>query len=98
MAIRNKLDHPVLVGLLGIVGFLLAKPTTSADRPGTPETHAAEEQTGLTGHGRDAARPADIPPAGWWAILKRVAAQVSTDRIMTEAAGVTFFSLLAIWD
>ena len=97
MAGRNKLDHPVLVGLLGIAGFLLPKPTIVPDRLSRPESHESEEQKGLTGHGRDAARPTDIPPAGWWEILKRVAAQVSTDRIMTEAAGVTFFSLLAIF-
>lgn len=97
MAVRDKLDHPVLIGLLGVAGFLLPKPTAPTDPLVTPAPHEAEKQPGRSDHGRNAARPTDIPPTGWWAILKRVAAQVSTDRVMTEAAGVTFFSLLAMF-
>ena len=47
--------------------------------------------------GRDATKPSEIPARGWWEIAKRVVAQVSANRLMTEAAGVTFFSLLAIF-
>ncbi len=47
--------------------------------------------------GNAAATPSDIPARGWWDILKRTASQVSEDRLLTEAAGVTFFTLLAIF-
>ncbi|MCO6417449.1 YihY/virulence factor BrkB family protein [Siccirubricoccus sp. KC 17139] len=48
-------------------------------------------------HGRDATRPEEIPPRGWWAIAKRTVSQVSDDRVLTEAAGVTFYALLALF-
>ncbi|RYY16508.1 MAG: hypothetical protein EON55_04210, partial [Alphaproteobacteria bacterium] len=97
MANRNKLDHPILVGVLGIIGFVLPKPKPPANRPDSKPSAGAETRPRQSGVGRDADAPADIPPAGWWAVSKRVAAQVSTDRLMTEAAGVTFYSLLAIF-
>lgn len=48
-------------------------------------------------HGRDAATPSEIPARGWWQILKRTVQQVSEDRVMAEAAGVTFYALLALF-
>ena len=47
--------------------------------------------------GRQAEKPTDIPAKGWWQIAKRVFAQISDDRILAEAAGVTFYVLLAIF-
>ena len=44
-----------------------------------------------------ATRPSDIPARGWWAIVKRVVADVSSNRLMTEAAGITFYALLSIF-
>jgi membrane protein len=49
------------------------------------------------GRGRQANSPSEIPARGWWAILKRTANQVSEDRVMTEAAGITFYTLLALF-
>ncbi len=47
--------------------------------------------------GHDAAKPSDIPARGWWAIAKRVAAKISSDRLLTEAAAITFYALLALF-
>jgi membrane protein len=47
--------------------------------------------------GHDAAAPQDIPRPGWWAILKRTVSEASNDRLMTEAAGITFYTLLALF-
>ncbi len=47
--------------------------------------------------GRDASSPTEIPARGWMDIGKRVAANVSRHRLMSEAAGVTFFGLLAMF-
>ena len=63
--------------------------STSAGRPPRSAGQA------LPGH--DATKPSDIPARGWWAIAKRVAAKVSSDRLLTEAAGITFYALLAFF-
>ena len=52
---------------------------------------------GATAAGQDADNPAQIPARGWWDVAKRVFAGFNDDRLMTEAAGVTFYTLLAIF-
>ncbi|MBS7541155.1 YihY/virulence factor BrkB family protein [Ancylobacter lacus] len=50
------------------------------------------------GHpGLAAASPADIPARGWWATLRRVAREFSEDRVLSLAAGVAFYTLLAVF-
>ena len=51
----------------------------------------------LIGRGRQADTPSEIPARGWWNIIKRAARQVSEDRVMAEAAGVTYYALLALF-
>lgn len=46
--------------------------------------------------GRSADSPVEIPPHGWKDILWRVFSEISDDRVMLIAAGVTFYSLLAL--
>jgi membrane protein len=56
-------------------------------RPGQPQAAL----------GHDAAQPQDIPPRGWWQVLKRSAKEAGNDRLLTEAAGITFYTLLALF-
>jgi membrane protein len=49
------------------------------------------------GRGRSAETPSQIPARGWKDILLRVYHGISEDRILLVAAGVTFYSLLAIF-
>jgi membrane protein len=49
------------------------------------------------GRGRFAGRPSEIPAPGWQDILLRVYDGLSDDRILANAAGVTFYALLAIF-
>jgi len=49
------------------------------------------------GRGRDATKPSDIPAAGWKDVLWRVYAGISDDRILANAAAVTFYALLALF-
>lgn len=49
------------------------------------------------GRGRLARRPSDIPPRGWRDIVLRTYRQALEDRLITVAAGITFFSLLAMF-
>ena len=84
------------IGLLTSAGFALARGT--AGRPAgsmTPRANAAAPSA--AGPGAMAKSPAEIPPRGWWAVLKRVGTQFSAHRVMAEAAGVVFYVLLAIF-
>ena len=49
------------------------------------------------GRGRSAETPTQIPAQGWKDILLRVYHGLSENRILLVAAGVTFYSLLAIF-
>ena len=49
------------------------------------------------GRGRQAERPSDIPARGWKDIFWRVYAGLSEDRILMNAAAVTFYALLALF-
>jgi membrane protein len=52
---------------------------------------------GDDGRGRSAQAPSEIPAAGWKDVLMRVFHEVSKDRILLVAAGVTFYVILAIF-
>lgn len=47
--------------------------------------------------GRQAATPSEIPPKGWKDIFLRVYANISKHRILALAAGMTYYSILAIF-
>lgn len=49
------------------------------------------------GRGRGARRPGEIPARGWKDILIRVFKSLSEDRVLANAAGVTFYGLLALF-
>jgi membrane protein len=48
-------------------------------------------------HGRHAASPSDIPAVGWKDILWRVYGNIGDHRILALAAGMTYYSILAIF-
>jgi membrane protein len=99
----------VWVVLIGIVGLLaMAFAPRPAERPatrpmslgaktsGSEGRHRSDGKDGIqsTDAGADATHPSEIPAKGWWSVLKRVVAGFNEDRLMTEAAGVTFYSLV----
>jgi membrane protein len=61
--------------------------------PEIPAIHGASEPD----RGRQADKPADIPLRGRGDILLRVYNNIGKDRVITIAAGVTFYSLLAMF-
>ena len=97
-----KRDPASLLGSLAVLllAFTALSPVTgrtadeteTADPEGGRQAPPAEQ-----GLGHHAAKPSDIPPRGWWSIAKRVAGSVSDHRLMAEAAGVTFYTLLALF-
>ncbi len=66
----------------------------SPSHAGPEAEHVARAQAD---RGRKAAKPAEIPAAGWKDILLRTWRDVGENRIMLVSAGVTFFALLAIF-
>lgn len=47
--------------------------------------------------GREATTPSDIPTAGWKGILKRTFASIKDDHVQMMAAGLAFYTMLAIF-
>src|SRR5689334_6612220 len=47
------------------------------------------------GHGAET--PSDIPKVGWWSILKRVYASLTSKNVSIVAAGIAFFAMLSIF-
>jgi membrane protein len=76
-----------------------ARPVALRDLDAAAGGRRAEDRTPAAAddRGRNAASPAEIPARGWWDIAKRTAGEVSNDRVLTEAAGITFYTLLALF-
>ena len=55
------------------------------------------DSSAITPYGRDAKRPAEIPPTGWLAVVKRVLLRAASDEIGTAAASCGFYALLALF-
>jgi membrane protein len=68
------------------------RPSASLSSTGTGGEAPLDE-----GRGRSATRPSEIPAKGWKDILLRAYQGISDDRILANAAAVTFYVLLAIF-
>jgi membrane protein len=75
--------------------------TKRSDQSQPPDQTHKDEPAGRakreSGRGRHAKTPSEIPARGWKDILLRVYNNIGEDRVMLVAAGVTFYSLLAIF-
>ncbi len=103
---RSKLDHPAFIAALAAAGLLLKPyrppPPAPADTGKTRSHPFQKKPTGTrpdpdnaAGSGADS--PAEIPPRGWWAVIKRVGSQINNNQLMTQAAAVTFYALLSVF-
>ena len=63
----------------------------------TKKQHAPQEAAREGGRGREASTPTQIPARGWKDILWRTYEEFGNDRIMSVAAGVTYYALLAVF-
>jgi membrane protein len=105
MRVRHamKRDQPSsLMTALAFASLLIAALTARPELRAAPDENgsgkparARRPSKGEPGH--NAGTPSEIPALGWWSIAKRVAGNVSEDRLMTEAAAITFYSLLALF-
>ena len=90
--------------LLPVVALLAAAAANEYLLPGGGERSRVSSSVGpraITdddgGRGRLATTPSEIPPRGWKDILLRVYSNVPEHRILALAAGMTYYSLLAIF-
>src|SRR4051812_4430057 len=72
-------------------------PATRRARAVPPKGPISPDDGDDSGRGRDADSPAQIPKRGWKDILLRVYNGLGEDRILMNAAAVTFYSLLALF-
>jgi membrane protein len=80
-----------LTALLAGSGFG-RRPISSAGR-----TNPAGAARSEAGRGRSATTPSEIPARGWKDILWRIYQGIDDDRILANAAAVTFYTLLALF-
>src|SRR3954451_21428887 len=76
---------------------ILPAPVTRRARAVPPKGATSPDRRDDDRRGRDADSPAQIPPRGWKDILLRVYNGIGKDRILMNAAGVTFYALLALF-
>ena len=101
--------NPFLLAALAVAGSILPDqrpraaglPHRDPEPHANPKPHGERSQTGAEPAGKQpgasAESPGEIPVQGWWNVLKRAAAGFSEDRVMAEAASVTFYGLLALF-
>ena len=100
---RSPLTGWSLAAALGLVAAaFLVERLAPAENEAVPERKTKRDASavGLTGRGdrgRLAASPSEIPAKGWKDILMRVYSNVGDHRILSLAAGMTYYSLLAIF-
>jgi hypothetical protein len=80
---------------IGLSALLVA--TGLARRPSDRYSGRADHTALEAGRGRFAEGPSEIPVRGWKDILVRVYEGISEDRILANAAGVTYYALLALF-
>src|SRR5947208_17173754 len=66
-------------------------------RPGPTQPQRPDDKAIDDERGRRAEKPSEIPARGWKDILWRVYEGISEDRILANAAGVTYYALLALF-
>lgn len=75
--------------LASVLG-LISRKVHGQEGPVRPPPRVAE-------HRPEEGGKADAPPQGWWGILKRTVSEVSSDRVLAVAGGVTFYGLLSLF-
>jgi len=68
-----------------------------ADTGFAEKQHAPPQAANEKGRGRSADTPTEIPARGWKDILWRTYEEFGKDRVMSVAAGVTYYALLAVF-
>ncbi len=107
MATRGSQPSLALIALVASAGGFVAgrrKGATDARATGRPppgrsgaQARPAAQPSTQDGRGRDADAPQEIPARGWKDVLLRTWKEFSEDQAPLVAAGVTFYTLLALF-
>lgn len=81
----------------GRAGSRAAGQAGGTDRGFSEKQHAPPQAAGEVERGRQADKPTEIPSLGWKDILWRTYEEFGKDRVMSVAAGVTYYALLAVF-
>jgi membrane protein len=92
MAAREKFGWMLAGGLVTFTALWLVGVYDQIESDGDGSDWLAPE-----GPGQNANSPSAIAERGWKDIIKRVVAAFNEDRILANAAGVTFYSILALF-
>ena len=97
-----KVDGVLIGAALALIAGVAAVqkgPWGRRDPAQLPAAKADKEAVafGGAGRGRTASSPAEIPARGWWDVLVRIYGNISDHRILAIGAGVTFYSILALF-
>ncbi len=77
--------------------FGLAEEGAIGTRPSQESDSLQRTRAAQNGRGRRATAPSQIPLEGWKDVLWRVYTQIQDDRLLAVAAGVVFYTLLALF-
>lgn len=92
---RIKLDHPLFLATLAAVGLLVG---TKSDASLSTANGLQARSKLLPKRPQTTDEPAIPRPApGLWPLTKRVASEVVDNDLMTQAAAITFYTLLSIF-
>jgi membrane protein len=94
----KSLSWGILVG--AVAGALVALPDPASPRQGLAKSDSKGSVSSTSAEkaaGADATTPSEIPIKGWWNVVKRACAGFSGDRVMANAAAMTFYVLLALF-
>lgn len=82
-----------LLSALLVVRHVVRGPGEATPRRGRP-TPSSDVRDGAPG--ARAGTPQEVPPRGWWQIVRRAFAESSADNVSMLAGGVAFFGFLAV--
>lgn len=89
-------DWIAALTLVALAAFVAVRRGPSARASESLDRSSSGEQL-ERGRGRRADTPSEIPARGWKDILQRVYKNISDHRVIALAAGMTFYSLLALF-
>lgn len=92
----NRLALWLMTGVSGWLAFKSLRAQDEAALQATGHGGRIQHAEGRD-RGRTAGRPGEIPAPGWKDILVRTYRSLSGDRVMQEAAGVTYYVLMALF-
>jgi membrane protein len=86
----------VTVALLAL-GFSRSRPFRSSGSSASSSQREGQAIAVQPGRGRSATTPSEVPARGWKDIFLRIWKNIGKDRVIVVAAGVTFYSILALF-